>query len=66
MAFRTVAKHNIPIMNPNKPPPETNGNAKDGSPSLAENGVSASPRQAEDHPSSTVGPVAPAPKPMAT
>jgi len=70
MASRTVTKSAIPITNPNKPPPETATKEPDG----VENGISSSPSgepstngasSAVNHPSSTVAPVAEAPRPTA-
>lgn len=70
MASRTVTKSAIPITNPNKPPPETVTKESDG----VENGISTSPRgepstngssSVVNHPSSTVAPVAEAPRPTA-
>ena len=71
MASRTVTKSAIPITNPNKPPPETVTKESDG----VENGLSPSPSgepstngasSTVNHPSSTVAPVAEAPRPTAT
>ncbi|KAH9993969.1 Endonuclease/exonuclease/phosphatase [Russula vinacea] len=70
MASRTVTKSAIPITNPNKPPPETITKESDG----VENGIGPSPSgepstngtsSAVNHPSSTVAPVAEAPRPTA-
>ncbi|KAH9961326.1 Endonuclease/exonuclease/phosphatase [Russula dissimulans] len=70
MASRTVTKSAIPITNPNKPPPEVVTKESDG----VENGISPSPSgessangasSAVNHPSSTVAPVAEAPRPTA-
>ncbi|KAF9446344.1 hypothetical protein P691DRAFT_804344 [Macrolepiota fuliginosa MF-IS2] len=65
MAARSVAKSAITITNPNKPPPEVNGTSKDSDPS------SGSPTDVQsdgspsvtNHPSSTVAPIAVAPRP---
>jgi CCR4-NOT transcription complex subunit 6 len=70
MASRTVTKSAIPITNPNKPPPETITKESDG----VENGIGPSPNgepttngssSVVNHPSSTVAPVAEAPRPTA-
>jgi CCR4-NOT transcription complex subunit 6 len=70
MASRTVTKSAIPITNPNKPPPETVIKESDS----VENGISSSTSGEPstngaisnvNHPSSTVAPVAEAPRPTA-
>ncbi|KAL0956648.1 hypothetical protein HGRIS_002780 [Hohenbuehelia grisea] len=60
LAARPITKSAIPITNPNLPPPETNGAAKESEDAPSE----ASPALA-NHPSSTVAPVAQAPRPTA-
>lgn len=67
MASRTVTKSAIPITNPNlvKPPPETNGATKDSESSPATSEQSLSKDGAVNHPSSTVAPIAEAPRPTA-
>jgi CCR4-NOT transcription complex subunit 6 len=68
MASRTVTKSAIPITNPNavKPPIEVNGvndGAKEDEPTPES--VEASPTAGVNHPSSTVAPIAEAPRPTA-
>jgi CCR4-NOT transcription complex subunit 6 len=66
MASRTVAKSAIPITNPNlikPPPPETNGTTKDSE--TDSSGSPSAPSAAVNHPSSTVAPIAEAPRPTA-
>ena len=70
MASRTVTKSAIPITNPNKPPPPDPNTAKeadaaDAGTSSTTNGTEPSPKALENHPSSTVGPIAEAPRPTA-
>ncbi|KAF8070084.1 glucose-repressible alcohol dehydrogenase transcriptional effector [Lyophyllum atratum] len=64
MASRTVTKSAIPITNPNfvKPPPEINGLAKDTDSSDPSDSSPVS-AGAVNHPSSTVAPIAEAPRP---
>ncbi|CAL1706300.1 unnamed protein product [Somion occarium] len=73
MAARTVQKAAIPIQNPNAvKPAETNGTPKEGeseSPATPSNATGSSPSVAGavavSHPSSTVAPIAEAPRPTA-
>ncbi|TFK67381.1 hypothetical protein BDN72DRAFT_770732 [Pluteus cervinus] len=69
MASRTVAKSAIPITNPNavKQPPETNGTPREGdaSPAFSDAAETSPKNGVINHPSSTVAPIAKAPRPTA-
>ncbi|KAI9442257.1 glucose-repressible alcohol dehydrogenase transcriptional effector [Lactarius indigo] len=71
MASRTVTKSAIPITNPNKPPPETvvtkDSDGLEGaiSPSPSGEATTNGANSNVNHPSSTVAPVAEAPRPTA-
>lgn len=60
MAARSVAKSAITITNPNQPPPEVNGTDASASPEAQQSDRSPS---VINHPSSTVAPIAVAPRP---
>lgn len=62
MAARSVTKSAIPITNPNKPAPEVNGTSKDSDTSPTASSGDGSP-SVTNHPSSTVAPIAVAPRP---
>lgn len=64
MAARSVAKSAITITNPNKSPPEVNGSSKDSNASASpEIQTSDGSPSVTNHPSSTVAPIAVAPRP---